>query len=118
MARKLDDGRPLKNMDGLRLGARVRMQGVQPELLLALMVLSDLCRVSATMVIVTAILNGKHMENSLHYVGAAIDFVVDLVVDHEPWVQELRDRLGPNYDVIEEAGHIHIEYQPHVGAVT
>lgn len=103
----------LKNLGGLRLGRRVRIQGIRPELLLALLIVSDLCRVQGLIAIVTHILDGLHMHNSLHYTGAAFDFVIDLTSDHEPWVVELRERLGVAFDVVDEGTHIHVEYQPH-----
>jgi hypothetical protein len=118
MAGVSDDRLALKNMAGMRLALNVRMQGIRPELLLGLMVLSNLCSVLGLVVVVTAILNGSHMKNSLHYTGAAIDFVTDLTTERGVFVQELRDRLGLIYDVIDEKDHIHIEYQPHHGAVT
>lgn len=108
----------VKLLGGIRLATHVRVQGIRPELLLGLMVVSDLCNAYETVVVVTAILNGKHMVNSLHYTGAAVDFVTALDVDRTEWLAELRDRLGLLFDVIDETDHIHIEYQPHVGPVT
>ena len=108
----------LATTPGMRLALNVRLQGIRPELLLALMIVSDLCNVWSKSVIITTVLNGAHMHNSLHYTGAAVDFVVDLVVARSDFVDELRDRLGPDFDVIDEGDHIHIEYQPHHGAVT
>lgn len=103
---------------GFNLALNVRSQGIRPELLLGLMVLSDMCIRQGATVVVTAILNGPHMKNSLHYTGAAVDFTLAQVVDREMFVAELRSRLGETYDVIDEGTHIHIEYQPHHGAVT
>lgn len=118
MAGVQDDRLVLKNGPGMRLGFDVRLQGIRPELLLALMILSDLCSWSGTIVIVTHILDGIHMRNSLHYTGAAVDFVTAIDVDRAIWIEELRDRLGVSYDVVDEVDHVHIEYQPHFGAVT
>ncbi len=103
---------------GLRLGARVRIHGIRPELLLALMILADFCRGSEIKPLVTSMIDGAHMNNSLHYVGAAFDFVSDLTEDRDAWLNELRMRLGRDFDVVDEHDHVHIEYQPHVGAVT
>lgn len=103
----------LKNLGGLRMGSGILIQGVRPELLLGLMILSDMCMLKGTVVVITSILDGLHMRNSLHYTGAAVDFVIDLTSDHEPWVAELRTRLGLAFDVIDEGTHIHMEYQPH-----
>ena len=108
----------LQNLGGLRLGRSIMIQGIRPELLLALLIISDLCRVQGLIAVVTSILDGLHMRNSLHYTGAAVDFQIDLTADHEPWVAELRERLGLAYDVIDEGDHIHVEYQPHNRANT
>ena len=101
---------------GLRLGERVTLQGVRSELLLALMIVSDLCSVHNMILRVSAICNGRHMRNSLHYTGAAVDLVVDIGSVREAFMTELRYRLGPAYDAIDEGTHIHIEYQPHSAA--
>lgn len=105
-------------LGGMRLALNVRMQGIRPELLLGPMVASGLCIERGVKLVVTAILNGPHMKNSLHYSGAAVDFTIDQVVGRKRFVVTLRERLGNSYDVIDESTHIHIEYQPHHGAVT
>ena len=106
----------LKNEAGLRFARNVRMQGVRPELVLALVVIADLAHLVGTVLVVSAICNGEHMRNSLHYVGAAVDFMTGLDVGRAEWVEELRSRLGHEYDVIDEGTHIHVEYQSHNGA--
>ena len=103
---------------GLRLGGVTRIQGIRSELLLGLMVVSDLCRTTGARALITSVLNGEHMHNSLHYVGAAADFVLGGVEDRDAWVIILRQHLGSDFDVIDEGDHIHIEYQPHSGALT
>lgn len=60
----------------------------------------------------TSVTDGKHGETSLHYAGFAVD------IDHHdpgsfPWIREkLVDRLTVEFDVVVEATHIHIEFQP------
>ncbi len=105
-------------LGGMRLALNVRMQGIRPELLLGLMVAAGLCVERGVKLVVTAILNGPHMKNSLHYTGAAVDFTINIVKGRGAFVDELRERLGAAYDVIDEATHIHVEYQPHHGAIT
>lgn len=114
---RMDEFR-LQVAGGLRLGAVARMHGIRPELTLALIIIADLCRTTKVRALVTSLLDGKHMRNSLHYVGAAVDFTLDTVLDRMVWVHGLSERLGPNYDVIDGGNHVHVEYQPHVGAVT
>lgn len=63
---------------------------------------------------VTSVLDGTHMEGSLHYRGRAFDcrlppaggpVTVSLVA-------KLRAALGSGYDVVLESNHIHVEYDP------
>jgi len=60
--------------------------------------------------IITSTYEGSHSEGSLHYADLAVDIRRNkcghLVRD------ELRNKLGMDYDVVLEADHIHIEYDP------
>lgn len=62
----------------------------------------------------TSARDGKHMTGSLHYQGRAID----LHISNVPYAQQphllaaLRDKLGPDFDVVLERDHIHLEYDP------
>ena len=103
---------------GLHISARARIQGIRPEMVLGLIILSGLCSGTGIKALITSVLDGEHMVSSLHYSGDAADFISDLTEDRDEWVAELAARLGPDFDVVDEGTHIHIEYQPHVGAVT
>jgi hypothetical protein len=60
--------------------------------------------------IITSTYEGSHSEGSLHYANLAVDIRRQ---DRGNAVQdELRDKLGMDYDVCLEATHIHIEYDP------
>ncbi len=65
---------------------------------------------------VTFTTNGQHSQSplSLHYSGNAVDLRVWGMTEQQKQqaVERLRERLGPNYDVINEGNHIHIEYDP------
>lgn len=62
----------------------------------------------------TSGIDGKHMEGSLHYKAKAVDLrsrhvsaeMLPKIVD------ELRERLGKDYDVVVEGDHIHVENDP------
>lgn len=60
--------------------------------------------------IITSTYEGTHSEGSLHYANLAED------IRRHRKGQEVRDelsnKLGMDYDVVLEAGHIHIEYDP------
>lgn len=64
--------------------------------------------------IITSGIDGKHSQNSLHYVGRAFDFRTRSIHPDtlKNIVQELKARLGPDYDVIDEGTHLHVEWDP------
>lgn len=64
--------------------------------------------------IITSGLDGKHSTNSLHYVGRALDIRTrHLQPLHRTLLKRhLKDRLGPDYDVVLEKTHLHVEYDP------
>lgn len=58
--------------------------------------------------------DGKHMPNSRHYVGLALDFRTNHISRIEARViaNKLKQHLSPVYDVLLEETHLHIEYDP------
>ncbi len=63
--------------------------------------------------VITAIFDGTHMDGSKHYEGNAFDmrrWHVGLRV--KEFIARLKTALGPDYDVVNEPSHIHIEYDP------
>lgn len=66
-------------------------------------------------IVVPSILDGVHGEKSLHYNGLAFDmrtFIYKSQDEIEKLMAMFRYMLGPNYDVVLEKDHIHIEYDP------
>jgi len=61
--------------------------------------------------VITSTYEGTHSPGSLHYANQAFD---TRLPDPYPadFIPKLADRLGPNFDVVEEGNHIHIEYDP------
>lgn len=60
--------------------------------------------------IVTSTYEGSHSEGSLHYANLAVDIRRQ---DRGNAVRdELKDKLGMDYDVVLESDHIHVEYDP------
>jgi hypothetical protein len=88
--------------------------GIRPELLFALNVCDAVYNAHGQELVITAIKDGKHSATSLHYSGCAADLRTRYFNANEAKVvaQEIRDRLGVDYDVILEKDHIHLEYQP------
>jgi hypothetical protein len=61
---------------------------------------------------VTSIVEGDHSERSLHYAGLAFDLRSWYLDDLVSFCNMLRTALGDKYDVVLEATHIHVEFQP------
>lgn len=102
----------------MRLKPGVNATGIRPEIVLALACASDIWRAAGYELTVTSLLDGEHSHGSLHYAGCAADLRTR---DLPPGVAEtlcdrLKEALGPQYDVILEGHHAHVEYQPKVGA--
>ena len=57
---------------------------------------------------ITSIREGNHMPGSLHYDGQAFDFKHHSIAT----VESFKTILGPNYDIVDEKSHIHVEYDP------
>lgn len=64
--------------------------------------------------VITSGMEGKHKVGSKHYKGHAFDFRTKHIV----WNQAvavaklLREKLGPDFDVILERDHLHVEWDP------
>lgn len=65
--------------------------------------------------VITSGLEGEHMIGSLHPKGKAIDWrrwQSDAIGVTAQVVADMRQELGPRYDVILEGTHIHTEFDP------
>ncbi len=62
----------------------------------------------------TSIVDGKHKDTSRHYLGMAVDIRNWLLLPDSIllFVVELKNRLGPNYNVLIERTHIHVSFRP------
>lgn len=98
----------------LKIKESVKLLGVRPEILIALMVSERACAKYNVDCVLTSAVDGKHSRGSLHYKGIAIDIRTrDLVErDKQGLAQLIAESLGPSYDVVLEPTHIHIEYDP------
>lgn len=100
----------------MQLKRGVNPFGIRPELLLALMVADQVWRNHGQELVVTSLNDSRHSRTSLHYAGAAADLRTHYFTDKIKALvaAELREALGqnPDYDVVLESDHIHIEFQP------
>lgn len=60
----------------------------------------------------TSTYEGAHSVASLHYVNRAADFRLPPPALREKVVVQLRAKLGPEFDVVLEGSHIHVEHDP------
>lgn len=88
---------------------------IQPEALLAIAVAESVYRDHGLDCVITSVCEGQHSANSLHYKGLAVDFRTR----HIPSPGQKRqicdliaEALGSDYDVLLEATHIHVEFDP------
>jgi len=98
----------------------VVVKGLQPEIILAYMIASEVFKsVGVVDCIITSGTEGKHKQGSKHYSGNAIDLrtrnfpeggssstFVDVVC------HRLSNALTADYDIVKEATHIHLEFDP------
>lgn len=93
---------------GLEIKNTVDLSGIRPELVLAICVVRSLFyRVRVTSV---ADAHTGRVSGSLHNVGLAVDLVLPVGVSNAH--DRISNALGPQFDVIVEDDHVHIEFQP------
>jgi len=61
--------------------------------------------------IVTSTYEGNHGAGSLHYANDAYD-ARKANLNRQLIIDETKKKLGKNFDVVIEANHIHVEYDP------
>ena len=99
----------------MKLKDGVLWQDMHPSMWYARWVAELCCRKKAGRdCIITSARDGKHSTNSLHYVGKALDMRTRDLTDAQiqALAGELREWLGPDFDVVVERTHIHVEYDP------
>ena len=64
--------------------------------------------------VITSANDSKHGPNSLHYKGQALDLRTRHLNGQglQSVYHKLKESLGDQFDVVLEADHIHVEYQP------
>lgn len=66
------------------------------------------------MAVITAGTDGIHHPGSLHYLGYAVDLrtrdLPPMTINAS--IEELKKRLGADFDVVIEGDHLHVEMQP------
>ena len=101
--------------DMLSLKAGVNPKGIQPEILLAIISIERLYDKYGHELVITSLFDGKHGAHTLHQrdgVCRAVDVRTRMLPNEiiPNMLQEIKDALGPHYDVVLEADHIHVEF--------
>ena len=92
----------------------VRLLGLQPQMTVALSVAESVYARYGAECVLTSAVDGNHSRASLHYKGYAVDLRIWNVPQSKrpTLVNDLREALGTEYDVILERDHIHVEWDP------
>lgn len=97
-------------MRGIALKSGVDVSGVRPEIVLAIVIARSLFY-SVRVTSVGDVHTGR-VSGSLHNVGLAVDLVPPEHLKLDLASKMLASALGPQYDVVPEPDHIHVEFQP------
>lgn len=105
----------------IRIKPGVRIGGLRPEIMLAISTAESVwIKHGAPELVITSAADGKHKRGSEHYAFLAVDFRTHNLGTpdiRKAACLELKERLGPDYDVIFEnentpQEHAHVEYDP------
>ena len=101
----------------VKLKSGVRITGIRPELVLGIQIMASVFEsMGLTTLTITSCMEGEHRQESLHYLGCAVDLRIHEMVEKKTNILLVRDRLrdclGPDFDVLVEKDHIHVEFQP------
>jgi len=99
----------------LKLGVDIR--GISPECVLGILIAAQVYESRGVPFVVTSIKDSRHSKHSLHYVGRAFDCRLPsryTATDgtNQAVHRDLAEALGPQFDVVLEADHIHVEFDP------
>jgi len=93
------------------LKAGVDISRLKREIRRALPKLDRIYRGLGEHLVITSTYEGTHSPGSLHYANDAVDTRLP-AREVKGTMAEIRRELGPDYDVVKEVNHIHIEWDP------
>ena len=100
----------------IKLKHGVKLRGIRPEMVLGHGIVASVFAGYDLDCIVTSANDSKHGRGSLHFDGSALDYrtrhIPETGFDWAIFMQDIKDALGPEFDVVLESDHIHVEYQP------
>jgi len=88
--------------------------GIQPVTFDAIHQVAKIYERHGQELVVTSVLDGAHQRGSRHFLGLAFDARTRFFVPAEQLEvsEACKESLGPEYDVVLESNHLHIEYDP------
>lgn len=97
----------------MKLKQGVSLLGLTPQSCVGILVAYSIFREEGYDAVVTSGSEGSHKAKSKHYIGNAFDLRIGMVDADKrpPLVAKLAAAL-PGFDVILEADHIHVEWDP------
>ena len=100
----------------MQIKSGVKLTALAPQLLVGLMALHEEYDKLNVEVVITSGTDGRHSVGSKHYRGDALDIRTRNLPDPQTTapqiVHRLRGQLGPDFDILFETDHIHMEYDP------
>lgn len=95
----------------------VSINGIKPEALYAMNVADRLYEKFDHDCVITAGVEGSHSRASKHYIGHAFDSRTRDFPDPDKKIlrDKLSEALGPDFDVVLEKTHLHVEFDPKGG---
>ena len=90
----------------------VDLRGLSPQMAIAYTIATKCYGQYAC--VITSGSDSKHGTNSLHYSGRALDLRINNLPPPavQSIVDKLKEALGAQFDVVLEADHLHLEWQP------
>ena len=92
----------------------VDLRGLAPQMAIAYSIAQQIYHeVAGVCCVITSASDGKHLPNSLHYCGKALDLRTNSLRPEQvhPVFVALKDALHPGgFDVVLERDHIHVEF--------
>ncbi len=104
----------------MKIKSDVDLRGLQPQMAIAAIVAASVYAANGAELMITSGTEGTHMKGSLHYKGLALDLRLPGFSGEAATnllVSNLRANLGPQFDVVLEGTHVHIEWDPKTPAV-
>lgn len=97
----------------------VSLLGLHPQIVVAILSAMPIWeRYGASDLTITSCTEGQHSRGSRHYIGYAVDLRTNTLPGGTQGgaaascAQDLKTALTHEFDVVHEASHIHVEYDP------